>query len=170
MIMSTPNLAIDILLAHDRWATNRLLESCRTLDDAALDRPFEMGRGSLRRTLVHMIDVVAGWHAGLAGHNYSQLAESLSVLSLTDQHAKIHEAFAAFVLSAASADTWTATRGKRTVTAPRDVFACHVLTHGMHHRAQALNMLRHLGVATQPQSSVMQWMLATEPGQMQIVE
>jgi len=38
----------------------------------------------------------------------------------------------------------------------------HVTTHGMHHRAQCLNMLRHVGVNPLPQSSVLQWMLAGE--------
>jgi uncharacterized damage-inducible protein DinB len=33
----------------------------------------------------------------------------------------------------------------------------HATTHGMHHRAQCLNMLRHLGVTPLPQSSVIEW-------------
>ncbi len=35
----------------------------------------------------------------------------------------------------------------------------HVTTHSMHHRAQCLNMLRHLGIKQLPMSSVMEWML-----------
>jgi uncharacterized damage-inducible protein DinB len=33
----------------------------------------------------------------------------------------------------------------------------HVTTHGMHHRAQCLNMLRQLGVTPLPPSSVTEW-------------
>ena len=33
----------------------------------------------------------------------------------------------------------------------------HTMTHGMHHRAQCLNMLRHLGVSPLPPSSVVEW-------------
>jgi uncharacterized damage-inducible protein DinB len=32
-----------------------------------------------------------------------------------------------------------------------------VTTHAMHHRAQCLNMLRHLGVTPLPPSSVAEW-------------
>jgi uncharacterized damage-inducible protein DinB len=32
-----------------------------------------------------------------------------------------------------------------------------VATHGVHHRAQCLNMLRHLGVKPLPLSSVAEW-------------
>ena len=36
----------------------------------------------------------------------------------------------------------------------------HIATHGMHHRAQCLNMLKHLGVNPLPKSSVAEWTLA----------
>ena len=37
-----------------------------------------------------------------------------------------------------------------------------VTTHGMHHRAQCLNMLRHLGVKPLPPSSVIEWVRAVD--------
>jgi uncharacterized damage-inducible protein DinB len=37
----------------------------------------------------------------------------------------------------------------------------HVATHGMHHRAQCLNMLRQLGVNPLPPISVLEWILST---------
>jgi uncharacterized damage-inducible protein DinB len=39
----------------------------------------------------------------------------------------------------------------------------HVATHGMHHRAQCLNMLRQLGVTPLPKSSVVEWMVTADP-------
>jgi uncharacterized damage-inducible protein DinB len=33
----------------------------------------------------------------------------------------------------------------------------HVCTHGAHHRAQALNMLRHLGVEELPEVDAITW-------------
>ena len=47
--------------------------------------------------------------------------------------------------------------GPRTITLPRGVMVIHVTTHGMHHRAQGLNMLRHIGVTPLPPSSVTEW-------------
>ena len=41
--MPQPTHAIDILLAHDRWATDQLLDACKPLDAAALDKPFDIG-------------------------------------------------------------------------------------------------------------------------------
>jgi uncharacterized damage-inducible protein DinB len=48
-------------------------------------------------------------------------------------------------------------------TFTRAVILCHVHTHSMHHRAQCLNMLRHLGVSPLPQSSVTDWSRAAQP-------
>jgi uncharacterized damage-inducible protein DinB len=56
----------------------------------------------------------------------------------------------------------TGTRGDRTYTFTRGGVLTHVLTHGMHHRAQCLNMLRQLGVAPLPSSSVVEWILMVD--------
>jgi uncharacterized damage-inducible protein DinB len=39
----------------------------------------------------------------------------------------------------------------------RGAVLAHVTTHGTHHRAQCLNMLRRLGVNPLPPSSVAEW-------------
>ncbi len=36
---------LDRLLAHDHWATARLLDLSRGLTDAQLDQPFDIGTG-----------------------------------------------------------------------------------------------------------------------------
>ena len=48
-------------------------------------------------------------------------------------------------------------RDGRTVQMTRAAVLAHVATHGTHHRAQCLNMLRHLGVQPLPPSSVTEW-------------
>ena len=48
-------------------------------------------------------------------------------------------------------------RDGRTVVLTRGAVLTHVTTHGMHHRAQCLNMLRQLGVTPLPASSVAEW-------------
>ena len=47
----------------------------------------------------------------------------------------------------------------RSYTFTRAEVLTHVATHGAHHRAQCLNILRHLGVVSLPQSSVHEWMM-----------
>ena len=54
------------------------------------------------------------------------------------------------------------TRDGKTYTFTRGVVITHVATHSMHHRAQCLNMLRHVGVASLPKSSVTEWAVAGE--------
>jgi uncharacterized damage-inducible protein DinB len=49
------------------------------------------------------------------------------------------------------------TRDGKEYSFTRGVVITHVATHGMHHRAQCLNMLKHLGVSPLPPSSVTEW-------------
>ncbi len=60
-------------------------------------------------------------------------------------------------------ETFERTRQGVTTVYTRATILCHVHTHSMHHRAQCLNMLRHLGVNPLPQSSVVEWSRAGAP-------
>ena len=52
---------LDRLLAHDAWTTRQLLLRSRDLTDAQLDRPFDIGHETLRRTFVHIIGNMEVW-------------------------------------------------------------------------------------------------------------
>jgi uncharacterized damage-inducible protein DinB len=143
----------------------------QALSDEQLDRRFEMGVGTLRNTLIHMIDAGGAWHAALTGTNdYQPLDPKASIDEITQKHATVAKSFATFCKTGSTADILNATRGTRAITVPRGLISTHFLTHGTHHRAQCLNMLRHLGVNPLPQSSVMQWAVATGAAQMKILE
>jgi uncharacterized damage-inducible protein DinB len=67
-------------------------------------------------------------------------------------------AFAAEAKRRPVTDLMTRTlRDGRTVRLTRGAILAHVTTHGTHHRAQCLNMLRQLGVKPMPPSSVAEW-------------
>ena len=51
----------------------------------------------------------------------------------------------------------SAVRGGKSYSFTRGAVLTHVTTHGMHHRAQCLNMLKQLGVKPLPHSSVAEW-------------
>ena len=51
----------------------------------------------------------------------------------------------------------TRVREGKEYTFTRGTVLTHVTTHGMHHRAQCLNMLKHMGVSPLPPSSVVEW-------------
>ena len=50
-----------VLLEFDTWANARLFDACELLDNTALDREFEMGLGSIRKSLLHNLGALIGW-------------------------------------------------------------------------------------------------------------
>lgn len=155
---------LQILLSHDRWATAQLLDACGKLTDEQFHRAFDIGPGSLHDTLTHIIGAMRTWTDSLAG---SELRPRLE----TDGQRRMPGQLCTFL-----DETWRelATEARRrpiaemitrrlrdgrTVEMTRGAVLTHVTTHGMHHRAQCLNMLRHLGVTPLPPSSVTEWTL-----------
>src|SRR6478672_6548805 len=55
-----------ILLSHDRWATEQLLAACEKLPAEQFHQRFEIGPGSLHDTLTHMIAAMRIWTDTLA--------------------------------------------------------------------------------------------------------
>jgi uncharacterized damage-inducible protein DinB len=162
--MPTTN-PIDILLAHDRWATRNILSACQSLPPEKFHQRFEMGPGSLHDTTTHILGAMHGWADLLAGREFQPRLEGTArtvneLLKLLDE---IADDLAASARAHPLDGEVSRLRDGKTYTFTRAGVITHVTTHGMHHRAQCLNMLRHVGVNPLPQSSVLQWMLAGEP-------
>jgi uncharacterized damage-inducible protein DinB len=103
-----------------------------------------------------------GWTDLLAGRELQPRLEG-TARSVPELLALLDAVAADFAASARAHplnDSVTRERGGKSYTFTRGGVITHVVTHGMHHRAQCLNMLRQLGVSPLPQSSVLQWMLA----------
>jgi uncharacterized damage-inducible protein DinB len=155
-----PSDPTDILLLHDKWATDQLINACAGLSDQQFHQKFEIGLGSLHDTIVHMISAKRGWADLLAGRAFQPRLEGThAIAQLQSLQHDVHSEFAQLAKAHPLADTVTRERDNKTYTFTRGAVLTHVTTHGMHHRAQCLNMLRHLGVP-QPPSSVLQWMVA----------
>lgn len=156
---------LEILLAHNRWATRNVLEVCRGLTPEQFARPFEMGPGSLHATLLHVLGAMRGWGDMLAGreqrprleHDGPRTPEQM--LELLDE---ISDDLEASARAHPNDEDVSGERGGRRYTFRRGAVLTHVLTHGMHHRAQCLNMLRQLGVEPLPRSAVIEWVLAPD--------
>src|SRR4051794_10832503 len=58
---------LDILLQHNAWATCELIAYCRCLSDEELDRPIEIGPGSIRLTLSHVVGAMERWAKRIGG-------------------------------------------------------------------------------------------------------
>ncbi|MEZ6241582.1 MAG: DinB family protein [Phycisphaerales bacterium] len=156
---------VEILLAHNHWATRNILDACTKLSDAELDKPFEMGVGSLRATMTHLLGALRGWGDLLADREQRERLEKSGPYSPV-QLLELLDEIAADVLESAEShpvdEIVTGERAGKTYSFTRGAVLTHVTTHGMHHRAQALNMLRRLGVDPLPPSSVMEWVFMVD--------
>ena len=156
-----------VLLDFEDWATHRMLDACGTLSDEQLDMEFEMGLGSLRKTLVHNLGAMIGWTGVLEDGEPEFAPDFGSDPPSIDRIRACHDQAMTRFRNAGSADFADVLAPERKGTTyrfTRGGIVTHVVTHSMHHRAQCLNMLRRLGVDPQPESSVFQWMIAHPPG------
>lgn len=157
---------LDILLAHDHGATRKVLELCRGLTFEQFHRPFPIGpadRGGLHATLLHMLGAGRRWADRIAGRPLRpMLRTAADADGFNDADARNHSADDLLALNDQTRDDLAAaiaearrigldsafemTFGEKTYTFTRGAALVHVLTHGHYHRAQCMNMLRHLSL------------------------
>ncbi|MDB5321428.1 MAG: DinB family protein [Phycisphaerales bacterium] len=153
---------LQILLLHDRWATAQMFEACGRLTGEQFYQRFEIGPGSLHDTLTHVVGAMRTWTETLAGWEARpRLEEDGERRTAGELLALFEESWVAFSAEArrgAVGEMVTRTmRSGRTLQFTRGAVVAQVTTHGVHHRAQCLNMLRQLGVTPLPGSSVAEW-------------
>ncbi len=139
------------LFRYNDWARDLILGLADGLTDDQLDRPFEIGAGTLRETIRHLYGAERIWWERIHAPAPCDYPQARALRSTSELRS-------AFYALAAERDAWletlddaalertvdyATTDGRRFSSARGDVFV-HVCNHGMHHRAQALNMLRHL--------------------------
>ena len=151
-----------ISLAHDRWATTQVLDACARLDPDPFHRRFDLGPGSLHDTLTHLVSAARTWNDTLAGRAPRPRPDGDGLSRTPGQLRELfEEAWEELATEARRRpldELATRTlRDGRTLTLTRGAIVLHVTTHGMHHRAQCLNMLRHAGVSPLPPSGVTEW-------------
>lgn len=154
----------EVMIAHDRWANGLMYDACRVLSAERFEQVFEMGCGSLRDNLVHNLGAMRGWTDVLNEVPSRPRLEgvTMSLDEIVELHGSVTEDFEEAVCRRPSGTIIHRQRGEETYIFSVGGILSHVMTHSMHHRAQCLNMLRHLGVTNLPQSSVMEWMLSGE--------
>ena len=157
---------VDLLLQTNHWANHQILDACRPLTDDQFHQNFEMGLGSLHDTVTHIIGAMRGWGDLIGGREQRPRLEADPPRSI-DELKALHDDIAADFANSATGhpteEIVSGSRGGREYSFTRGAVVVHVATHGMHHRAQCLNMLRHLGVDPLPASSVMEWTMMADP-------
>jgi uncharacterized damage-inducible protein DinB len=143
----------DILRAHDRWATHIVLDRCERLTPEQFATPFPIGpgeSGGLRATLTHIVGAMRRWADRIGAKELRPFlqADAATVASLrADLDAASAELGALFPLVRAEPNRpVTLTFEGKAYQFTTAAAMLHVLTHGHYHRAQCLNMLRHLNV------------------------
>lgn len=174
---------LDILLRHDHWGTRRVLEVCRELSPAQFQQRFDMGPGSLHDTLAHVIGAMRRWADRLTQRPIRPAIDNppRNVGMPSEYRIRTPDELIALLDPAAAELATIAVDLRRpgglgldseisfaldntTYRTTRGAGLVHVTTHGTHHRAQCLNMLRRLGVRALPELTVVDWQAEVESG------
>lgn len=151
---------LDRLLGHDAWTTNQLLTVCEGLSDEQLDREFDIGHRTIRRTLDHIIHNMEVWSAMMANESIER-AVDMSVSGLINRLGVAALRLSDVAQRVSKNDAWEELWYDHLENPPAHkrfgTAIAHVLTHSMHHRAQVLYMLRLCGVTDPPEGDVFSW-------------
>ncbi len=152
---------VDLLSNHNAFATRRVLEACRGLTQAQWTQRFEIGLGSLHDTLQHIIGAMFRWSDRIADREVRPSIEDERRTQSVDELVALLDKAEAELLDVVCAvrrekridEVMTVRfRGRDSdISFTRGSALIHVFTHGVHHRAQTLNMLRQLGVKPLPE-------------------
>lgn len=161
--MPTPTDPVETMLAHNAWANRQMIEACAAISDAQLDREFPMGLGTLRKTMTHILGAMRGWTDVLAKQPARERLETNAPIGVREWRELVDPTASELRAAAHSGpmdEVLHAERAGQSYAFVRSHVVVHITTHGAHHRAQCLNMLRQLGVADLPPSSGMQWAMS----------
>lgn len=158
---------LERLLRHDAWTTRELLRRAAKLRDAALDEEFDLGHRTLRRTFVHMISNMECWCDLMTGSPQRENVPGEAANSIAGLIQRLDRAAAELLALGESVeregrvdDEFVDALDNPPRRKPLGAGLVHIATHGMHHRAQCLYILRRLGAADLPEGDALSWELA----------
>jgi uncharacterized damage-inducible protein DinB len=145
-------MIIDDLYRYNSWANERVVALCDGLTDGQLDEPREMGLGSLRKTVFHILTAEEIWlerwtavpwrlfPIDAGGLPMREMGERLERVASERQALLERERSAGWQRICEYKDSKGTTYRNRL-----DGLLLHVANHGIYHRAQALNFLKRVG-------------------------
>jgi uncharacterized damage-inducible protein DinB len=167
--MNAINL-IQRLHQHRAWVNENLLAAATALSDDQLRQEFQIGQGSIWKSLLHLYAAEFVWLETMLGNDNAVVPGDLagkipgnqlgdgkiaSIDELREKWAGLQKRWDSYLteLSPESLDEpvfrIVASLGKRIATRRSDVLL-HVCTHAQYTTAQVVNMLRQVGVETLP--------------------
>ncbi len=156
---------LDRLLAHDAWTTRQLLMRAAELSDEQLDREFDIGHRSVRRTFLHLIANMEVWTDLISGRppdvkvNADPANRSVpAMLRRLDAAAgRLADVATRLARENRLDEMWTDPLDNPPTQKSYGGAIAHVITHSMHHRAQLLCLLRRVGVVNLIEGDVLSW-------------
>ena len=149
--------ALQRLYAYNGWANGRVLAAAAQLTPEQLHAPGQAGHGSIRDTLVHLLDTHRGWLSWWDGSLSAEEAYNLQadradfpdVPSLRHWLAEIEQQTQAFVSRLDEADpdriyAWELPDGRRWEMVLWGMML-HIVNHSTQHRAEAAAILSAFG-------------------------
>ncbi|MEO1527329.1 MAG: DinB family protein [Planctomycetota bacterium] len=136
--------------AYGDWATDHVLTMCDSVDVAGLDRDFEMGPGSIRKTLLHLLNAdqwwLNNWTTGPGP--FPESPEDTPLQVIQEQISELRAKRDAY-LQTLNEETSSRVIEIRPVGSPTFCYAgesaLHLALHATHHRAQLINMVKQAG-------------------------
>ena len=167
---------------HRQWVNAKLLEAARPLSEEQLRQPFSIGQGSVWRSLLHLHAAEYVWLEAMLGNDDPLLSGDVrgklpgnqegegkiaSFEELQSRWGRLDQRWSDYLSRLDDASlvetvykvSTSSGAGQRTGTRRADVLL-HLCTHAQYTTAQAMNMLRQLGV--QPLPDVMLISLARQ--------
>lgn len=169
-----------ILLEHNRWATGVVLDLCAKVSEAQWRQRFEIGPGSLHDTLGHIVGAMFRWTDRILGRPVRPSIERVEGGHTPDGLKRLLEEASEELRGVIAEAKRLGMDGVIEITLPlpagptvyrmtRSGAIVHILTHGNYHRAQCINMLRHLKVPgvsdALPDTDVSEWLLGEANGE-----
>ena len=152
---------LDRLLAHDFATTQELLHRCLDLSDAEMDREFDIGWKTLRKTFNHMIRNIEVWTDLMIERPARPVSNEVSVEQLLYRLEQSYTEFAEFARRIESegrlSDLWTDVLDDPPAQKSFGGAIGHVITHNMHHRAEMLHIMTRLNMQHVPEGDLMGW-------------
>lgn len=157
---------------HRAWVNENLLAAASVLNGEQLRREFQIGQGSIWKSLLHMYAAEFVWLEALLGNDDplvqgdlpgripgNQMGEGgiASIDELREKWEGLQQRWNSYLadLSPSSLDDpvfkFAFSTGKRVATRRSDVLL-HVCTHAQYTTAQVVNMLRQVGVEKLPET------------------
>ncbi|MBI1259843.1 MAG: DinB family protein [Chloroflexi bacterium] len=152
---------LDRLLGHDEAATRELLTICQNLSDEQMDQEIDAGWVTLRRTFDHMIGNIEIWTDLMMER---PVRTGVRATSTRDLLARLDASYAEFADFARKIeregrldDLWTDVLDDPPTQKSYGGAIGHVITHNMHHRAEAQHIMHRVGVTDVPEGDLMGW-------------